>query len=67
MPNKVNKLLEQGKLVNQEWKDEKIISSINDCIQIEQSIKNINKIKEKIRKINNKKIFIKFYKNKDKE
>ena len=67
LPNKVNKLLEQGKLVNKEWKEEKIISSINNCIQIEQSIKKINTIKEKIKKINNKKIFVKFCKNEDKE
>ena len=62
LPNKVNKLLEQGKLINKEWKDDNSIPLINECINIEQSIKNINKIKKKIKKINSKNITINFTK-----
>ena len=65
LPNKINKLLKQGKLISNDWKDEELISSINDCIQIENNIKDINKIKEKIRKINSKNITIKFCRNVD--
>ena len=63
LPNKVNKLLEQSKCLNKEWKDDKLISSINNCIQLEKSIKNINVIKEKIRKFNTRNISIKFCRN----
>ena len=65
LPNKINKLLKQGQLINNDWKEEELISSINDCIQIENNIKDINKIKEKIRKINSKNITIKFCRNVD--
>ena len=54
LPNKVNKLLEQGKLINKEWKDDNLVSLINDCINIENNIKNINSINRKIKKINSK-------------
>ena len=67
LPNKTKKLIEQGKLINKEWKNENIISSINNCIQFEKSIQNINKITKKIKKFNKKKIFIKFCKNEDDE
>ena len=49
LPNKVNVLLEKGKLIEKEWNEEKIISIINDCINIENSIQDINSINEKIK------------------
>ena len=49
LPNKVNVSLEKGKLIEKEWNEEKIISIINDCINIENSIQDINSINEKIK------------------
>ena len=62
LPNKVNEILEKGKLINKEWKDDKSTPLINECINIEQSIKDINRIKNKIKKINSKNITINFTK-----
>ena len=55
LPNKINALLEEGKKIENNWEESKIIQIISDCINIENSIKDINIINEKIEKckINN--------------
>ena len=60
MPNKIKISLEKGRLLNMEWNDNKLSSIINDCINIEDNIKNIHIINDNIKKckIN---IDIKFY------
>ena len=50
LPNKINASLEEGKKIEKNWEDNKIISIINDCINIENSINDINIINEKIKK-----------------
>ena len=53
--------LEKGKLIDKEWDNNNLYSYINDCINIENSIKNINIINESINKCNiNNKIKFKF-------
>ena len=51
MPNKVKLSLEKGKKI--EYNDEKLASFINDCINIENNIKDINKVDESIKKCKN--------------
>ena len=52
LPNKVKLSLEKGKLIEKEWNDEnKLNSIINDCINIENNIKNINLINSNINKL----------------
>ena len=56
LPNKIKYSLEKGKLIKNQWKDNNKLSSIiNDCINIEDNIKNINLINDNIKKckINN--------------
>ena len=56
LPNKIKISLEEGKLIDNEWNDNNHLSSIiNNCIKIENNIKNINMINENIKncKINN--------------
>ena len=61
LPNKTKILLEKGKTIDKEWNNNKLISLINDCINIENNIKEINNINEKIKKCNyNQNIKIKF-------
>jgi len=54
--------LEKGKLINNEWnEDNKLSSIINDCINIEDNIKNINIINDNIKKCKlNKDVEIQF-------
>ena len=63
LPNKIKISLEAGKKVNKEFDiDNKLDSFINDCINIEDNIKEINKIKERINKCNlNKNTKINFF------
>ena len=49
LQSKVNKLLEEGKLITKEWKDNNSVSLINDCINIENCIKNLNKVNKKLK------------------
>ena len=59
LPNKIKISLEKGRIINKEWNDNKLNSLINDCINIENNIKDINNINEIIKNINlnkNKKI-----------
>ena len=53
IPNKVKTSLEKGKLIkNNEWDDiDKLNSTINDCINIENNINNINIIYANINKL----------------
>ena len=65
-PEKIKKSLEKGKIIENNWNDDKLISIINDCINIENNIKEINKINENINKCkNNNKIKINLYCNDD--
>ena len=66
LPEKIKKSLEKGKILENEWKDNKLISIINDCINIENDISQINKINENINKCQkNNKIKINLYLNND--
>ena len=69
LPNKIKSSLEKGKMVENEWdNDNKLYSSINHCINIENNIKDINKINEIIQNYNNNiKIDITFYPKDEKE
>ena len=61
IPNKIKNYLEKGTILNNEWeKDNKLISNINDCINIENNIKSIVEINENIEKCNKNKFKIKF-------
>ena len=50
LPNKLKKSLEKGKSIDKEWDNNNLISCINDCINIENNIKNINIVEEAINK-----------------
>ena len=60
IPLKIKLSLEKGKLIDSEWKNDKLNSLINDCIIIENYISDINKITESIQKFNSKKSELKF-------
>ena len=61
MPNQIKALLEKGKNLDNEWNnDDKLVEKINDCINIENNIKNIKEIYDNIEKCNSKKIDIEF-------
>ena len=62
LPNQIKIALEKGNTLCKEWDDNKnkLNSKINDCIYIENNIKNISEIKNNIDKCNSKKINIKF-------
>ena len=68
-PNKIKKSLEKGKLISKEWNSNKIKlnSIINDCLEIENDIKNINNIDESIKKIKLKDDKIQFLPSDEKE
>ena len=59
LPNKVKISLEKGKKIEkEEWNDNnKLIFLINDCINIENNIKDINLVNENIKKLEFKKKF----------
>ena len=42
LPNKANISLDKGKEIDKQWNDNNLISLINDCINIENNIKDIN-------------------------
>jgi len=50
MPNKINSSLEKGKALQKDWKENNINSLINDCLNIENNIKEIDKINNGINK-----------------
>ena len=58
LPNKIKASLEKGKIIENQWEENKLNSLINDCINIEN---NINEINENINKYNiNNNIHIEF-------
>ena len=62
LPKKIKLSLEKGKLIDKEWDNINLYSYINDCINIENNIKDINIINENINKFqSNKKIKIEFF------
>ena len=67
LPLKIKSSLEKGKLIENEWKDDnKLNILINDCINIENNLKDINIINEAIKKLNqNDKINFKFHHDSD--
>ena len=51
LPKKIKLSLEKGKLIEKEWKDDSNLNIlINDCINIENNLKDINIINDKIKK-----------------
>ena len=63
LPKRIKDSLEKGKLIENEWNDEnKLNVAINDCINIENNLKDINTINDNIKKYNqNNKINYKYY------
>ena len=63
IPNQMKIYLEKGKILNKEWDDDnnKLNLRINDCINIDNNIKNIIEINKNIEKYNSEDIDIKFY------
>ena len=52
LPNKIKLSLEKGYIMDKEYNDNNLSLFINDCINIENNIKEINNIKEKVDKCN---------------
>ena len=46
LPKQIKSSIEKGKLIDKEWDNNNLHSYINDCINIENHIKDINKIKK---------------------
>ena len=61
MPKIIKDSLERGRVIKNEWNTNKLNSLINDCINIENNIKDINLLNENINKsqenVNNQNIF----------
>ena len=56
LPKLVKNLLDKGKIEEKEWEDKtKLSKLINECINIEDAIKDINTIYDKIKTFNDKK------------
>ena len=56
LPNKIRISIEKGKNLSKEWDNENnLISIINNCINVENNIKEINEINENIKKCNDSK------------
>jgi hypothetical protein len=56
LPNVVKISLEKGKIKESDWEDKiKLNKLINDCINLEKTIKNINEVYDKINNYNSKK------------
>ena len=51
LPKQIKISLEKGKLIDKEWDNNNLYSYINDCINIENNIKNINIVNENVKKI----------------
>ena len=61
MPHKIKISLEKGKSIEKEWNNDNNLNSlINDCINIENNIKNITLINENINKCKSLNLKIKF-------
>ena len=62
LPNKIKESIEKGKKTNNKWDKNNLPSLINDCINIENSIKDINIIKESVEKFKDFESIIQFQK-----
>jgi len=62
LPNQVKASLEKGKLIDEQWKNKnnKINILINDCLNIENNIKEIKDINDKKEKLNELKVDFEF-------
>ena len=61
LPKKIKKALENGKIINNDWNDNKKLTSlINECLNIEKNIEYINEINENVKKYNMINKLIKF-------
>ena len=50
MPKKIKKSIEKGKKISKDWEENNLCSLINDCVNIENNIKEINQINDNINK-----------------
>ena len=57
LPNKITISLEEGKKLIKNWDENKLNESINDCLNIENNIKEINEIEEIMNELDLKVIF----------
>ena len=55
LPKQIKKSIEKGKLLDKEWNENNLSSLINDCINIENNIKEINKMNDDIQKYDSNK------------
>jgi len=55
LPNKIKKSINKGKIIEKAWDENNLSSLINDCIIIENNIKEINDINNNIQKSNSNK------------
>ena len=61
LPNKVKLSLDKGKKINNEWNDEnKLNILINECLNIENNLKDIKLINEKLENYNSQNINVRF-------
>ena len=65
MPTKIKESLEKGKLIQNEWSNNRLNSLINDCLNIENNINSIKSINESIKQYNSFNIQIYFFPDKD--
>jgi len=61
LPNKIQNVLNKGKLIEKHWNEYKLNSLINDCLNIEKNIDNINRLNEIIKKNNELNFSLQFY------
>ena len=66
LPNKIKISLERGKLINENWNNNKLNSLINDCLNIENNINLIDKIKNIVNANKSFDTELIFYTNEDK-
>ena len=62
LPNQIKMYLDKGKILDKEWDEDenKLLSRINDCLNIENNIQNIDDINKNIKKCNSEDININF-------
>ena len=60
LPENIKNSLEKGKIIIDEWKNNELSSLLNDCLNIENNIKEINYINESIKKFKSLNLNIKF-------
>ena len=59
-PNEINESLEKGKLIQNQWNNNKLNFSIKICLNIENNIQYINRINESVKKSSSLNTEIKF-------